>query len=408
MSGFARLSPSDRTRRALVFYPYLIRPGSGALGVVAWIVHALQSDHEVTVLCRSADLEAVNRRYGTAIDPRRVRVEIARLPLLERIPHRLLRMENVRRWAFDRIARRRAPHFDLVICPGNEADLGGRGLQYVHDPNLVYRPRGGKDLGWYHAATRAGAVYFEIASRLVGFSYARMCRNLTLVPSQWVAEWVHHVHGIDAVVLHPPAAGTFPDVPWDARSDGVVWCGRLHPAKRVELVIEIVERVRALGVPATLTLAGVCDDPRDAYRLRIRALAAERADWLTLHENLDRDALCRLMVSHRYGLHGTTEGFGMAVAELVRAGAIVFVPRGGGQVEIVAHDDRLMYWTAEEAAQTIARTLRDPTQQDALRTALAPMRERFSSERFVEDFRRIVLAASAASPFAGAFSRGRP
>ena len=49
------------------------------------------------------------------------------------------------------------------------------------------------------------------------------------------------------------------------------------------------------------------------------------------------------MATHRYGIHGMREEhFGMAPAEMARAGAIVWVPRGGGQTEIVggeAHAD---------------------------------------------------------------------
>ena len=50
------------------------------------------------------------------------------------------------------------------------------------------------------------------------------------------------------------------------------------------------------------------------------------------------------MASHRYGIHGMREEhFGMAPAELARAGAIVWVPRGGGQMEIVGHEPALMF-----------------------------------------------------------------
>lgn len=88
----------------------------------------------------------------------------------------------------------------------------------------------------------------------------------------------------------------------------------------------------------------------------------------------------------------------MAVAELLRAGTIVFVPRGGGQVEIVGSDERFLFSTAEEAAEKIVRTMRDSALQDSLRAALGPMREHFSSDRFVQEFRRIVGAAPVPRP----------
>ncbi len=92
-------SGSGPTKPALVFYPHGVKPCSGAQDVAAWIIHALQSDYEVTLLCQEADLEAANRRYGTSVDPRRVRIEIARSRFLLRIPVSVLRAENLRAWS---------------------------------------------------------------------------------------------------------------------------------------------------------------------------------------------------------------------------------------------------------------------------------------------------------------------
>ena len=53
-------------------------------------------------------------------------------------------------------------------------------------------------------------------------------------------------------------------------------------------------------------------------------------------DDASRDEVRALMATHRYGIHGMREEhFGMAPAELARAGCIVWVPRGGGQMEIV-------------------------------------------------------------------------
>lgn len=129
------------------------------------------------------------------------------------------------------------------------------------------------------------------------------------------------------------------------------------------------------------------------YEERIRARVSQRAEWVTLYKDVNRLDVCRLMAAHRYGLGTVEEDFGMAVAELVRAGTIVFVPQSGGQIEIVGGDERFLYSTVDEAAEKIARTMQDPVLQKSLRVTLAPMRERFSSDRFVQDFRRIVRAA---------------
>ena len=85
------------------------------------------------------------------------------------------------------------------------------------------------------------------------------------------------------------------------------------------------------------------DDDR-AYTAHIRRLAAADPAWITLHENLARADLAALLARQRYGIHAMEgEHFGIAVAEMVRAGCIVFVPRTGGPIEIVGADERLRF-----------------------------------------------------------------
>jgi glycosyltransferase involved in cell wall biosynthesis len=76
------------------------------------------------------------------------------------------------------------------------------------------------------------------------------------------------------------------------------------------------------------------------------------------------------------------EPFGMAVAEMVRGGCIVFVPSQGGPREIVGEDDRLLYDTTEEAVGKIVRVMRSHNQQIALRRFLGSRRDLFAQDLF--------------------------
>jgi glycosyltransferase involved in cell wall biosynthesis len=97
------------------------------------------------------------------------------------------------------------------------------------------------------------------------------------------------------------------------------------------------------------------------------------------------------MAGHRYGIHGMREEhFGMAPAEMVRAGCIVWVPGGGGQVEIVGDEPRLLYASEDDAVEKIARTLADPAEEDRLRDRLDRRALRFTTAHFVDQVRRIV------------------
>jgi glycosyltransferase involved in cell wall biosynthesis len=97
------------------------------------------------------------------------------------------------------------------------------------------------------------------------------------------------------------------------------------------------------------------------------------------------------MASSRYGIHGMREEhFGMAPAELVRAGALVWLGRGGGQIEIVGGEVALLYDTEEEAAEKIAAVLADPAEERRLREHLRGRAERFAPGRLVDEVREIV------------------
>jgi hypothetical protein len=80
----------------------------------------------------------------------------------------------------------------------------------------------------------------------------------------------------------------------------------------------------------------------------------------------------------------------MAVAEMVRADCLVFVPKDGGQVEIVGGKEQLLYKTPEEAVAKIAQLLGDTGAQTALRAYLATRKELFSTELFVRQIQDIV------------------
>ena len=219
-----------------------------------------------------------------------------------------------------------------------------------------------------------------------------MRRNVTLVNSEFIGRRFRAVHGAQTITLYPPAIGEFAAVPWEQRENGFLTIGRISPEKRIECAIDILNRVRAAGIDVHLHLVGVPD--HDAYTDFVRGLVQANAAWVFLHENLSRSELLDLISTHRYGLHAMeAEPFGMAVAELLSGGCIPFVYNDGGQVEIVDHDPRLIYNSAEDAVDKIVRTLRDHHCQMALRERLAQRKELFSTRRFVLRVREIVAAA---------------
>ena len=123
------------------------------------------------------------------------------------------------------------------------------------------------------------------------------------------------------------------------------------------------------------------------------ALASSLGSWIEFRQDLSRDEVRQLMARHRYGIHGMREEhFGMAPAELVRAGQIVWVPRGGGQMEIVGEEPALMYDTDDDAVEKILAVMASAAEQTRLRDLLEQRGQLFSTDRFVNEVREIVAA----------------
>lgn len=367
-----------------------VDPPRGDSGVGAWMLEALKDCCQVSLLTWvPPDLARANRFWGTALQPG----DFA----LHTVPDRLRRFVDglplplglLRQHAMMRVCKQIAQDYDVLITANNEADLGRPAIQYVHFP-WGYLPRPDLDLRWYHRAGPLAAIYGRFCRGFSGFSEARMKQNLTLVNSDWVGSRVHARYGIETTTLFPPVSGSFAHVPWADREDSFVCLGRIAPGKRQHEVIEILHAVRQHGFPIRLRIVGAAD--HGAYFARIRGLAQKHGDWVSLAEGVSRQELAALVSRSRYGIHGNPEEhFGMGVAEMVCGGCIVFVPDGGGQVEIVG-EECLCYRDAADAVEKITAVLRDGDRQSQLRARLAMRRDALSATTFAQRMRSIVDA----------------
>lgn len=375
--------------RVLVVQPSLQPPGGGN-AVAAWMVQALVERHDVSVLSwKPIDLPSLNQYYGTSIresDIRRVD-----MPAIVQRPIEAMTVGAVLLKAslLFRRAKQIAPAYDVVVCGHNETDFGPRCIQYIHYPARL-RPRPATDLKWFHWRPVLVA-YYRAAERLAGFRGDRVHEAITLANSNWTAGLMRRLYGPSMAprVLHPPVTADIPHVDWDRREDGFVCVGRIAPEKELERVVEIVGRIRERVPAAHIHIAG----SRGArwYTRRIERLAADHASWVHLHADVSRDELFQLISTHRYGIHGMREEhFGIAPAELLAGGCIVFVPDGGGQVDIVGEEPRLRYSSVDEAVRNITAVMADPGQQSALRAYLHARRDLFSTRRFMATIQALV------------------
>jgi len=384
----------------LIAHPY-VYPSGGGNSVAAWALEALRDEFAVTVATLGpVDCEALNRNFGTSLCSRDFTVRIA-APSLRALlrffptPGALLQQCVTMRWAqtLDRKQR-----FDTLLSTQNEADLGRPGLQYVHYP-WVYLPRPIIEMRWFHHIPGVLNGYRIFCRSVARASDAGLRRSLSLANSSFVADRIREVHGVESRVLFPPVPGGFPPIAVEDRVHGIVALGRMHTCKRWEMAVDIADRVRSRGVELSLTLISHRDEIE--YGARLEALAVTRP-WFRILWNLPRDEMVQEVARHRYGLHTMeNEHFGIAPAELQRAGCITFVHRSGGPMEIVSNRKELMFGNADEACERICRVAQDAALAAELRRFSDERGRFFSEDRFCTELRGYVRDSILKTPLAG-------
>jgi glycosyltransferase involved in cell wall biosynthesis len=370
-------------RRVLLVQPSLQPPGGGN-GVAAWMLQALAPEHEVTVLSwRPVEVSSINQFFGTSLARASFATHVvpASWRLVDPLP---VPAALVRSSLLMRYTRRVSSGFDVILGAHNETDYGRRGIQYVHYPAYL-RPRPDVDMRWYHIGPLLNG-YYRVADRIAGFSIARMTSNLTLANSHWTAARILQSMGIHAETLYPPVVAGATPRPWSDRQRSFVAMGRISPEKEYERVIRILARVKKHAKDVSLTIVGTVDHGTRHYMRRLMALIAslDAGSWVSFRHHLPREEVRTLIASTRYGIHGMREEhFGMAPAEMVRGGMLVWVANGGGQVEIVGDAPPLRYDSEEQAADQILAVIGHPQEEQRLRDHLAHYGEQFSVERFM-------------------------
>jgi glycosyltransferase involved in cell wall biosynthesis len=375
--------------RAAVFHPEL-RGGAGSEANAVWFAQAIRGMARVTLVSMGPiDLPGLDGIHGTSLS--RGDIETVSLPL-PRAPR--CRFDALRAYRLGRWAKAHAGEFDLLVSTYNLMDFGKRGLQLIADVSYddglrrsLHPPAGGLRSVLY-AESPLRSLYLRLGRAIAGQSRDGWRRNLTLANSRWTRDVFESRFKAPCGVLYPPVAADSAPVPWGEKENGFVVLARMAPEKGVERVIAILDEVRRAGCDVHLHILGREDDRRTTGI--VRRLCRERADWAHYEGFVTGERKNEFLTRHRYGLSGCRhEAFGIAVAELAAAGAIVWVPRGGGQVEIVGRED-LVYDDEQDAARKIARVLGGGERQAELTRHLAARTALFSTARFVEEARAIV------------------
>ncbi|MCK5257215.1 MAG: glycosyltransferase, partial [Deltaproteobacteria bacterium] len=145
--------------------------------------------------------------------------------------------------------------------------------------------------------------------------------------------------------------------------------------------------VRKTGQDTHLHIFGGIDN--SPYISTLQRLCDEKREWAFMEGKIFGAKKQEIIAQHKFGISNCkNEAFGIAVAEMVKAGCIVWVPNGGGQVEIVNHP-ALIYDSAEDAVHKIDKVLKSTTLQTELREHLATQSKKFSTQQFMSEIKEV-------------------
>ena len=367
-----------------------LTPGGGGEAAALWTTEALKKDYDVSLISIGRILlPELNACYGTDMKPGEIRtIEVP-------VPKCINQYFDVLRGAwFSRLWRQLSSQFDLMISAYNVVNFEKKGIQFIADFSFdeslrrafLELPFGIEQIFYLPGPHRW--LYRTVGRMISGTGRCDWKRNMTVSNSEWTRRVMKRTYGLESKVIYPPVIMDDAFLPWDQKETGFVFLGRLAPEKHVERIIKILKEAR-LSVP-DLHLHIVGGMRHDFYSRKIMRLCRQNKDWIFYEGVRFQDEKRKIIAHHKFGISArANEPFGIAVAEMTLAGNLVFVPKGGGQVEIVDHP-ALIYEDAADAAEKIVRVLRDPFLQNSLREHLRGRGERFSPKKFREEIRATV------------------
>jgi glycosyltransferase involved in cell wall biosynthesis len=390
------------TLRIAVCHPYLGRGGSEARAL--WLLQALRETHEPTLITLGpVPLDELNTYYGTTLQLGDFEIQRPRTGRWSSAPGRLAALQGA---VLRRHAAARVEQFDLMVSAYNPIDFGRPGVQFIADfswlPSVRQDLHGGASgpedrRGWKRRVYQA--VVRRVGRGAEAWTPDRA--DVLVANSAYARRVLAERAGLEAAaVIHPPVAGEAGGPPAGVRRSDFLSLGRIAPEKRIEEQIAILRDVRARGHDVGLRL---CGGPLEgAYAERIRDLVRAEGGWLTWGGWLEGAAKWAALREYRYAIHTTRgEAFGIAVAEMMRAGCSVFVPAEGAPAELVGAPE-LVFADHAEAVAKICACLGSPALQQDLCASLQARGEGFSAERFSREALALLERIASGSPDARA------
>lgn len=362
--------------------------GWGGSEVTAlFMIEALKNDYDVSfVTTGSFDANSINKYYGTSL--KEGEFSLIKVPM----PFGLKNTAKFAglRWRFiQKYCQKISSQFDLMINNYNFCDFKKKSIQIATDiqelPEIMHL-EGFKKM-WY-GKSFLRKIYNKICDFISLSNLEEWKKNITLTNSNWTGKLIKEKYGIDSLTLYPPVIGDFDNIEYNKKENGFVVIGRLIPEKKIDQAIKILKEVRNKFSNLHLHIIG--GEGNDQYSKKLKKFCLENKDWIFFEGRLGDKEKNNLITNHKFGIScRKNEPFGIAVAEMVKAGCIVFVSNGGGQTEIV-DDERLIYNDINDAVLKITNVIEDKEMQKSLLNHLFIASQRFLLENFSKQIKNLV------------------
>lgn len=377
-------------KKIAIIHPQL-NVGGGSEACALWIAEALKQEYNVSLIASGEiNLGRLNEFYGTNLSENEI--DAIEIPISRLFKNKF---DALRTYKLARFCKKIAPKFDVMISTYNFLmDFGKPGVQLIADLSFddelrrTYDIEPGKPRKWLYKKSFMRECYLKLAEILAGASRDDWKKNIIISNSLWTQKIIKDFYGVESDVIYPPAVGKFLDVPWASRENGFLYLGRISPEKQIEKIIEILAEVRKNNFDVHLHIVGGAKDP--IYEKLIKDLCEKNKTWCFMEGIMHGQEKLDFIAKHRFGISArSNEPFGIAVAEMVKVGCIVFVPDGGGQTEIVGQSS-LIYKDAPDAIEKIEIIINNKELQDDLRQNLSKNSQKFSVQNFKREINVII------------------
>ncbi|MBW2045132.1 MAG: glycosyltransferase [Deltaproteobacteria bacterium] len=365
----------------------IVHPEIGLGGpdtVAVWILESLRDIYDVElIVCRDVDFQRINSLYGTSLNNDNIKVRVVKIP---RFIEKSAKGRLLKQHILMRFCKRHAVEYDILFSTYNEMDFGRRGIQYIHFPSMDISKNARYNLmidKWYYKDSFLRRFYVWAAARVSNYQEKNIVSNATFVNSNWTANIVKDIYGIDAITLYPPILEDFNNGKWATRSNSFIYIGIISPDKKISQMVSILKRIREKGYRVDFHIVGRIRGEGSGYPEQFRKLVEQNKEWVFYEGVLSREEMLKLISKSKFGIHAKQEHFGISIGELVKGGCIVFVPNEGGQAEIVGDAKRYVgFENEDDAVGKITSVLRDEALQRELREELIANIGKFSIEKF--------------------------